>query len=124
MDSGCKDCGSLTAFADDSLAIHSSKHRVINQERIDSSFLKVRDFLNSNGLQINEGKTFLMECMTKQKRGRLRGVPPALKVRIRIEDKDNKGSYILEDRTVENSTYSRTLGMNIQNSLSWEAHLT
>ena len=120
----CNDCGSLMVFADDSLIIHSSNIRTLNQERIDGSFLKIRDFLNSNGLQINEGKTFLTEYMTKQKRGRLRGVPPSLSVTVRVEDKDNRGIFRLEDKTVEDSSYSRTLGLNLQNTLSWEAHLT
>ena len=41
-----------------------------------------------------------------------------------VEDKDNRGKYILEDKLISNSVYSRTLGLNLQNSLSWESHLS
>ena len=120
----CEDCGNLTAFADDSVYIHASKLRILNQEKIDNSFLQIRDFLNSNGMQINEGKTFLTEFMTKQKRGRLNGTPPTLTVTVRVEDEHDKDRCNLEDRIIQDSTISRTLGLNLQNNLSWEAHLS
>ena len=120
----CEDCGNLVVFADDSLYQYSSNNRTLNQERISTKFLKIKEFLNSHGLQINEAKTFLTEYMTKQKRRRLRGVPPELVVEVRTEDKDNIGSFVLVHKTVKDSWYSRTLGMNMQNNLAWEAHLT
>ena len=121
---GCNDCGNLTVFADDSIYIHSSKHRTVNQEQVNENFQRIRNFLNDNGLQINEGKTFLTEFMTKQKRGKLRGEPPQLNVNVRKEDKDNPGMFLIENKTIGDSKISRTLGLNLQNSLSWEGHLT
>ena len=120
----CNDCGNLTVFADDSMYIHSGKHRVVNQERITANFLRIKNFLNDNGLQINDGKTFLTEYMSKQKRGKLKGEPPKLEVNVRKVDKDNPGQIKLENKTIEDSKISRTLGLNLQNSLSWEAHLS
>ena len=70
----------------------------------------------ANGLQINESKTSLMEYMTKQKRVRLRGIPPELTVVEKVEDR-------LEDKLISDSLYCRTLGMNLQNNLSCNAHL-
>ena len=55
----CEDCGSLTVFTDGSLYLFSSNNRRLNQERVENKFITIRDFLNSNGLQINEAKTFL-----------------------------------------------------------------
>ena len=120
----CEDCGNLIVFADDSLYQYASNNRTLNQERIRNKFLKIKDFLNYNGLQINEGKTFLTEYMTKQKHARLRGVPPELTIEVKVEDKVNKGRFVLEEKTISDSWYSRTLGLNMQNNLSWEAHLT
>ena len=47
----------------------SSNSRGANQDKIDDSFFKIRDFLNTNGLMINEVKTHLTEYMTKQGQG-------------------------------------------------------
>ena len=46
-------------FADDGQFIYSSNDRNNNQEKIENSFWRIRDFLNANGLQVNEGKTSL-----------------------------------------------------------------
>ena len=121
---GCNDCGFLTVFADDSIYVHSSKYRTVNQERVNENFLRIRNFLNDNGLQINKGKTFLTEFMTKQKRGKLVGEPPHLDVKVRKMNEDIPGTFILENKTINDSRISRTLGLNLQNSLSWEGHLT
>ena len=54
-----KNCGQLPVFADDARFQFSSKRRALNQDKIDNNFIRIRDFLHSNGLQINEAKTCL-----------------------------------------------------------------
>ena len=104
--------------------LFASNNRILNQERIEDKFVRIRDFLQSNGLQINETKTFLTEFMTSQKRARLRGIPPELTITEKVEDKHVNGKFKLEDRSIMDSAYCRTLGCNLQNNLSWEAHLS
>ena len=67
----CTNCGRMTLFADDSQFMTASKSREVNQVRLEKSFTKINDFLSSNGLELNQGKTTLTEFMTSQKRTRL-----------------------------------------------------
>ena len=87
----CLDCVTLPIFADDSMYLFSSNNRHLNQERVENVFVKIRDSLNSHGLQINESKTWLTEFMTKQKHARLRGIPPELTVTEKVADKKVAG---------------------------------
>ena len=119
----CDDCGSLTIFADDLLYLFSSNNRALNQQRIDDKFIQIRDFLNSNGLQINEAKTFLTEFMTAQKWARLRGIPPELTVVEKAVDKSDPTRVVFKDKHITDSKCSRTLGLNLTNNLSWEGHI-
>ena len=75
------------------------------------------EYLNAHELEVNQGKTNLTEYMTRQKRGRLTGIPPELTVSEIIKDK-------LEDKHITDSNYCRILGGNLKNDMSWEAHLT
>ena len=50
------------------IAIISINNRNWNQDKIDDNFLRIRDFLHSNDLQVNDAKTNLTEFMTHQKR--------------------------------------------------------
>ena len=54
--------------------------------------------------------------MTSQKRARLGGIPPELTIR-----EWNKGRLV--DNLITDSRYSRILGGNLRNNLSWESHL-
>ena len=58
------------------------------------------DFLNSNGLEVNAGKTTLTEYMTHQKRSKLRGIPPELTVTELVRDR-------LVDSHITDSSYCR-----------------
>ena len=116
-DTDCMDCGALTAFADDAQYLSKSRSRMRNQIRIEEVYVRMVDFLNSNGLEVNAGKTTLTEYMSHQKRSKLRGIPPELSVTELVRDK-------LEDSHITDSTYSRFLGLNLKNNLGWEAHLS
>ena len=108
----CPKCGKLTIFADDAQYSNISKSRMTNQERIESNFTRIVNFLNSCGLEVNQSKTSLTEYMTRQKRVRLPGEPPTLAVLEKID-----GNFV--EKTVTDKPYSRILGGNIRNDLSW-----
>ena len=113
----CNDCGKLTIFADDANYCNVSSSRVTNQQRIVSSFERIIEFLNSNGLEVNQAKTSMTEYMTRQKRVRLPGLPPELCVIENIEGR-------LENKVVRDKPYCRILGGNVSNDLSWSHHLS
>ena len=117
----CLKCGTMPVFADDCQFIFTSNSRRKNQERIEEMFIKIRDFLNSNGLLMNESKTGIMEYMTHQKRSKLAGVPPELTGSERIMDA--AGNVSLQDKLLTETKFSRFLGLNIANNLTWESHL-
>ena len=113
----CKPCGMLSLYADDALYVITSKSRMFNQMQIERKFGRIKEYLNMNGLQINEAKTTLTEFMSHQKRAKLKGIPPELMVREDVNVR-NQDKHIL-DRPV-----CRILGANMKNNLSWESHLS
>ena len=115
-DTDCLECGTITIFADDAEYITKSKYRWKNQDRIERNFVNIVNFLNANGLEINQSKTVLTEFMTKQKRARCPGIPPDLTVTEPVGDR-------MEDSHITDRKYCRILGANLQNNLSWDNHL-
>ena len=113
----CQKCGSVTIFADDAQFLVTSNDRNQNQESLIRNFDRIVEFLNANGLSVNQGKTGLTEYMSKQKRGRLRGQPPELRVTEIVEN-------IEVEKVISDVNYCRILGANLKNNQSWEAHLT
>ena len=113
----CPQCGKLTIFADDAQYSNVSKNRRTNQERIEMNFIRIFNFLNSCGLEVNQSKTSLTEYMTRQKRVRMPGDPPQLTV---VENID--GTFV--EKCVTDKVYSRILGGNIRNDLTWTSHLS
>ena len=83
---------------------------------IEDKFLKLKMFLNANGLQMNDSKTTLTEYMSCQKRAKSQGIPPELTVTV-LE----KG--VMVDKLIVDSPISRTLGINLENNLGWTGHL-
>ena len=94
----------------------------INQDKIDKTYVKIKKKLSANGLQVNDSKTHLTEFMTHQKRTKTGGIPPDLTVRELTVDKHRV--LKMEDNLISDSIYCRMLGINLQNNLSWGAHLT
>ena len=123
FNNNCENCCLLPVFADDGQYQHCSRSRTTNQDKIDCNFINIKDYLNSQGLQINYSKTNLTEYMSCQKRARLKGIPPNLTVKEKVGDKRRPGSFKLEDKLINDSNYCRTLVMNLRNNLNWEAHL-
>ena len=120
--SDCSLCGSFTMYADDGQFQFASKYRGQNQRILETTFCKVKDFLNANELIVNEAKTTLMEMMTYQKRAKIPGIPPDLTVQEHI--KDRTGMERVVDKHVTDSTWIRMLGLNMQNNLTWDHHLS
>ena len=69
--------------------------------------------VTDNQLVINPSKTSLTEIMIKQKKGKTSGQAPSLLV-----DKEPGTQEWVED-----SSYTRILGANIQYNLAWQARL-
>ena len=113
FDENCPQCGITTCFADDSTLVISRKTRPENQECITKKLTTMTNFLNANKLTVNLPKTVLVESMTHQKRPRIKGEQPSLKVR-----KPNG-----EMKTILPAKHARLLGGYIQENSNWEAHL-
>ena len=75
-----KNVGVLVIYADNSTYRISNKFRIDNQRVLKEFFLRIKAYLNSNDLVINMDNTVIMECMIKQKRGRMAGSSPQLEV--------------------------------------------
>ena len=73
--SNCQQCGMMTLYADDAQYMTTGRSRMTNQIRLEDSFIRIMDFLESNGLELNQGKTTLTEFMSAQKRAKLAGIP-------------------------------------------------
>ena len=112
----CEDCGAIIVFADDGEYIVGSNDRHQNQDMIETTFDKIVDYLNANGLAVNQSKTGLTEYMTRQKRVRTAGVLPELTTRVFNNDR-------LEDKHVTDKATCRLLGGNMSNDLTWFSHL-
>ena len=99
----------MTIYADDGVYARASNSRIYNQDRIDDTFWRIKNYLNANGLLINEGKTTITEFMTKQKRSQIPGIPPDITIQETIDGK-------LKDKLITDSSTCRILGGNIRNT--------
>ena len=118
----CLDCGTLPIYADDEQFMISSNNRDKNQDYLEKCFWRIGDWLNTNGLRLNESKTSLTEFMAHQKRAKTKGIPPDLTVEEEVTDR--AGRTKMEDKLISDSRHCRLLGMNMQNNMSWDAHLS
>ena len=109
----CKNCGSVTQYADDAMYMVANKKREPNQIKLTENIERLRIYLNSNELTINMDKTHLVEIMIKQKRGRTQGKPPELTVLNSSQQAE----------IVHDSKHCRILGIDVQNNFTWNAHL-
>ena len=74
----CNECGLIPSFADDATVIAASHSRTSNQNKLENTMIKMKQFLTSNELTMNETKTTITEVMVPQKRTRVSGEPPQL----------------------------------------------
>ena len=97
-----------------------SNSRMSNQSKIVKTYVKIKSYLNSNGLEVNAGKTTLTEYMVSQKRAKIGGQPPLLRVDEKVTE--NGGTYYRE-KFITDKNSTRLLGLNLQNNGTWDAHL-
>ena len=95
-------------FADDGLFQISGNSRDQNQDKLENSFWKLRDFLNANGLKVNDNKTAIIEFMTHQKKAKTKGIPPDLTVREEVTDRRGRSKW--EDKLITSKTSVKLLG--------------
>ncbi len=99
----------------------TSNNRDWNQEKNETNLWKIKNYLNSNGLQVNEDKMAVTEYMTYQKRTRQRGIPPDITVRESTTDR--RGRVTEQDKLITDSGSCRMLGLTIKNNMSWVEHM-
>ena len=109
----CPLCGHLPCYADDATYLVTSNDRQHNQDKLNINLARLKEFLNNNGLTMNEEKTTVTECMVAQKRAKCRGTPPS----INATDKNGL------PKIIQSGNSTRILGMNIQDNLHWNSHL-
>ena len=109
----CRECGRIMTYSDDPTFVSQKRSREENQDNISRGLDCISNFLTSNGLHINQKKTTLKEHMVKQKRARMGGIPPFL-----LTTGTNG-----EVKRVDVSRYTRILGGNLQDDLSWKYQL-
>ena len=109
----CNHCGTLVNYADDATFHIASNSREHNKRKLMENLENLEKFLNDNDLVINVGKTAIIECMIKQKRGRMEGEPPNLTVEIG----DGTEKEIVDKQEM------RILGTNMQQNMGWISHL-
>ena len=98
----CSTCGQMPTYADDSTVMITSSSRFHAQERVIIIIERVKNFLSSNSLSLNLGKTEIVETMVRQKRVRLPGNPPQLSVqKTRRNSESDSGERIMLTSRIE-----------------------
>ena len=110
----CNNCGSVPAYADDASCVIETKTRQMSQENVTNITEKMQNFLNSQELSVNIAKTNILESLVKQKRTKLKGTQPQI---VTLNDKG-------EEKVVKPTKYIRLLGVNWEQNLSWNSHIS
>ena len=113
FNNNCTVCGQMPTYADDSTVVITTSSRFEAQERVTKIVDRVSDFLSSNSLSLNLGKTEIVEIMVWQKRALLPGVPPQLSVQ-----KPDHSFKVIKAKDL-----CRLLGANVNKDANWNHHL-
>ena len=111
-----EECGTMVIFADDGKYLIASNNRAKNQNKIEETFDKIVDYLNANGLAVNNGKTGLTEFMTRQNRVKTQGIPPELTTRELVN-----GQF--KDIHITDNKNCRFFGTHFKNDLKWDDNI-
>ena len=109
----CHKCGTILCYADDATMMIASKTRTENQRKLQSGLDNIHNFLVANKLAINRTKTNIQEIMIPQKKARQKEETPTLR------ERENDGS----EKLIKSKKECRILGGNMQENMSWGAHL-
>ena len=105
---GCKDCGSICCFADDSTFSKSSSDCRLLKEGIDLKYKIIMDYMHSNKLVINTDKTHLVILATRRDHCRNGNFDITL----------NTGSEVISPENC-----GKMLGCLMSSDFSWNAYL-
>ena len=108
----CYKCGIVPSFADDNTVVVARKTQAENKNALNDHMEKIKEFLESNRLCINQSKTKTQNYMVYQKRTRVEDDPEIM----RIETLEGQ-------KVISNLTHGRIFGLNLQDDLGWRSHL-
>ena len=106
---GCKDCGTIACYADDTTYSCSDSDPARLSEKLTYQYGVMSDFLINNQLKLNDDKTHLMVMTTSQKRKNL--------------DKDDSVFLITPSEVIEKSESEKLLGAWIHEDMKWAEHI-
>ena len=109
----CKDCGSITLFADDTIYVNSDRLRDRNQIYLENMMMRLKDYLANSRMAMNYSKTIIWEFMLKQNLCKIKGTTPSLMTTT------DRGE-VKEIKPLESNT---CLGGILQKDLQWKAQL-
>ena len=109
----CPNCGRMICYSDDSTYVTASTTREENQTKVIRNHDNITEFLTANGMMMNPTKTTLSEHMVRQRRNVTDGSPPTLVTKLPNGD----------DKIIQSSRFTRLLGGNIQDDLTWRGQL-
>ena len=104
----CKKCGKIVCYADDCTYSASDKDPKILKEKIETSFIKIKNYMDNNKLFLNSDKTHLMIMSSS----RSHSLHQDFNINL------NTGSEIIEPSKEE-----RLLGATVTNDFLWKTHL-
>ena len=105
----CKECGSISCYADDTTYSCSDSDPVIISEKMSAKFTAISDFMINNKLKLNDDKTHLMVMTTSQKRKK--GNP------------NDQVKITTPTEIITPSTSEILLGAWIHQDMKWDEHL-
>ena len=101
---GCVKCGSLTIYVDDSTYCINASDPQSLAKNLSEKYQILADFLNSNGLKVNDDKTHTM-CLTTSQMRRSRNIGQFI---VKTGGESNKTSEV-----------ERLLGAQVHMDLKW-----
>ena len=93
----------MPCYGDDSTVVVSSKNPEDNKQKLKDKLDNISDFLQNNGLVINQSKTKTQNYMVRQKRTRVYCDPVVMTIQSANETKD-----------ICNKKFARIMGLNLQ----------
>ena len=108
----CYQCGIAPCYADDCTVLVTSRNQVDNKIKLNDKLGKLTEFIQSNLLCINQGKTKTQNFMVHQKRTRVENDLNMLIINTRDGQK-----------VIKNEKFTRILGLNLQEDITWRGQL-
>ena len=107
---GCKDCGTVACYADDTTYSCADSDPVLLSQKLSAKYRVLSDFLISNQLKLNDDKTHLMVMATSQKR---------LSMNL-----TSSVQLITPTEVIDQSETEKMLGAWLHQDMKWAEHIT